>query len=110
MEYKYLGKSALKVSPICLGAMMFGGATDETTAKRIMDKAYDQGINFIDTADVYNARQSELIVGRAIAAQRDEWVVATSQTGRAWVSKHRELHCHCLLANVQVGPSANQSV
>lgn len=77
MEYKYLGKSALKVSPICLGAMMFGGATDETTAKRIMDKAYDQGINFIDTADVYNARQSELIVGRAIAAQRDEWVVAT---------------------------------
>lgn len=46
MEYKYLGKSSLKVSPICLGAMMFGGATDETTSKRIIDKSYDQGINF----------------------------------------------------------------
>ncbi len=77
MEYKYLGKSSLKVSPICLGAMMFGGATDETTSKRIIDKSYDQGINFIDTADGYNGRQSEIIVGRAIAAQRDEWVVAT---------------------------------
>lgn len=77
MEYKYLGKSSLKVSPICLGAMMFGGSTDEITSKRIIDKAYDQGINFIDTADVYNGRLSERIVGKAIAAQRDEWVVAT---------------------------------
>ena len=77
MEYKYLGKSSLKVSPLCLGAMMFGGATDEATSKRIIDKAYDQGVNFIDTADVYNGRQSEVIIGRTIAAQRDEWVLAT---------------------------------
>lgn len=77
MEYKYLGKSALKVSPICLGAMMFGGATDEVTSKRIVDKAYDQGVNFIDTADVYNARQSEVIIGKSVGYNRDEWVIAT---------------------------------
>ncbi|CAG4916966.1 1-deoxyxylulose-5-phosphate synthase YajO [Paraburkholderia saeva] len=77
MDYRYLGRSALKVSPLCLGAMMFGGETDEVTSKRIIDKAYDQGVNFIDTADVYHAGRSEEIVGRAIAERRDNWVVAT---------------------------------
>lgn len=77
MNYRYLGRSALKVSPLCLGAMMFGGDTDEATSKRIIDKAFEQGINFIDTADVYNAGRSEEVVGRAIAERRDSWVVAT---------------------------------
>jgi aryl-alcohol dehydrogenase-like predicted oxidoreductase len=77
MQYRYLGRSALKVSPLCLGAMMFGGETDEPTSRRILDKAYDQGINFLDTADVYHAGRSEEIVGRGIAARRDDWVVAT---------------------------------
>jgi aryl-alcohol dehydrogenase-like predicted oxidoreductase len=77
MDYRYLGRSALKVSPLCLGAMMFGGETDETTSKRIIDKAFDQGVNFIDTADVYHAGRSEEIVGRAIAQRRDSWVIAT---------------------------------
>ena len=77
MDYRYLGRSALKVSPLCLGAMMFGGETDEATSKRIVDKAFDQGVNFIDTADVYHAGRSEEIVGRAIADHRDNWVVAT---------------------------------
>ncbi len=77
MDYRYLGRSALKVSPLCLGAMMFGGETDEATAKRIIDKAFKQGVNFIDTADVYRAGKSEEIVGRAIAEHRDAWVVAT---------------------------------
>ncbi|MDW3687286.1 aldo/keto reductase [Cupriavidus sp. CV2] len=77
MDYRYLGRSALKVSPLCLGAMMFGGETDEVTSKRIIDKAFDQGINFIDTADVYHGGRSEEIVGRAIAERRDNWVVAT---------------------------------
>ncbi|WP_176059345.1 aldo/keto reductase [Paraburkholderia sp. BCC1876] len=77
MDYRYLGRSALKVSPLCLGAMMFGGETDEATSTRIIDKAYDQGVNFIDTADVYHAGRSEEIVGRAIAPHRDNWVVAT---------------------------------
>ncbi|QBR02815.1 aldo/keto reductase [Paraburkholderia pallida] len=77
MDYRYLGRSGLKVSPLCLGAMMFGGETDESTATRIIDKAFEQGVNFIDTADVYHAGRSEEIVGRAIAARRDDWVVAT---------------------------------
>lgn len=77
MEYRYLGRSGLKVSPLCLGAMMFGGETDEPTARRIIDKAFAEGVNFIDTADVYHAGRSEEIVGRSIARQRDHWVLAT---------------------------------
>ena len=77
MDYRYLGRSALQVSPLCLGAMMFGGATDEVTSARIIDKARDQGVNFIDTADGYNEGRSEEIVGRAIKAHRDHWVLAT---------------------------------
>ncbi|SFB61834.1 Aldo/keto reductase family protein [Azotobacter beijerinckii] len=77
MDYRYLGRSALKVSPLCLGAMMFGGETDEPTSKRIIDKAFEQGVNFIDTADVYHAGRSEEVVGRAIADRRDAWIVAT---------------------------------
>ena len=77
MNYRYLGRSALKVSPLCLGAMMFGGETDEATAKRIIDRAGAAGINFIDTADAYHAGRSEEVVGRSIAPQRDNWVVAT---------------------------------
>jgi len=77
MEYGYLGRSALKVSPLCIGAMMFGGETDEATSKRILDKAFDQGINFVDTADVYHSGRSEEVVGRSIAAHRDAWVIAT---------------------------------
>ncbi|HVY81259.1 MAG TPA: aldo/keto reductase [Steroidobacteraceae bacterium] len=77
MDYRYLGRSALQVSPLCLGAMMFGGATDEPTAKRIIDKARDQGVNFIDTADGYNDGKSEEVVGRAIREHRHHWVLAT---------------------------------
>jgi aryl-alcohol dehydrogenase (NADP+) len=77
MDYRKLGASGLKVSPLCLGTMMFGGPTDEPTAKRITDKARDAGINFIDTADAYNAGESEMVTGRAIKPQRDWWVLAT---------------------------------
>ena len=77
LDYRYLGRSALKVSPLCVGAMMFGGATDEPVSRRIIDQAADRGFNFIDTADAYNGGQSEEIVGRAIRAARDYWVVAT---------------------------------
>ena len=78
MEYNLVGRSGLKVSPLCLGAMMFGGETDEATSQRIINKAFGQGINFIDTADVYSGGKSEEIVGRAISAQRAKWVVATT--------------------------------
>jgi aryl-alcohol dehydrogenase-like predicted oxidoreductase len=77
MEYRTLGRSGLRVSPLCLGAMMFGGATDEATATRIIARAREQGVNFIDTADGYNAGRSEEIVGRAIREHRSWWVLAT---------------------------------
>ena len=77
MEYRNLGRSGLRVSPICLGTMMFGGQTDEATSARIIASARDGGINFIDTADTYNDGRSEEIVGRAVAAGRQSWVLAT---------------------------------
>ncbi|MBB4426539.1 aryl-alcohol dehydrogenase (NADP+) [Bradyrhizobium sp. CIR48] len=77
MQYRQLGRSGLKVSPICLGTMMFGGPTDEATSKRIIDKAHGAGINFIDTADAYSKGGSEEVVGRAIAGNRHAWVLAT---------------------------------
>ncbi len=77
MNYRQLGRSGLKVSPICLGTMMFGGATDEPTSARIIDSACDAGVNFIDTADAYSSGGSEQVVGRAIAAQRQHWILAT---------------------------------
>ena len=66
MEYRNLGRSGLKVSPLCLGTMMFGGATDEATAHRIVASAAAQGVNFIDTADVYSQGESDVIVGSAL--------------------------------------------
>lgn len=77
MEYRKLGRSGLRVSPICLGTMMFGGRTEAADARAIIDHAFDAGVNFIDTADMYNAGVSEEIVGRAIADKRDRWVLAT---------------------------------
>ncbi len=77
MEYRNLGSSGLQVSPLCLGTMMFGGATDEATSVRIIDRARDQGINFIDTADAYNGGRSEEVVGLAIRKHRAHWVLAT---------------------------------
>lgn len=77
MNYRTLGRSGLKVSPLCLGAMMFGGPTPEAESREIIAAARDAGINFIDTADAYNGGESEVVVGRAIAAERDTWVLAT---------------------------------
>ena len=77
MDHRTLGRSGLRVSPLCLGTMMFGGATDEATSRRIIARAADEGVNFIDTADVYNEGRSEEVVGRAIATRRGWWVLAT---------------------------------
>ena len=77
MEYRKLGRSGLKVSPLCLGTMMFGGPSDEAEAIRIIDRAKEAGVNFIDTADVYSRGRSEEIVGRAVKADREHWVLAT---------------------------------
>lgn len=77
MKYNYLGRSGLKVSELCLGTMMFGGAADEAVANDIVASARDTGVNFIDTADMYKGGDSERVVGRAIAADRERWVLAT---------------------------------
>ena len=81
MQYRQLGQSGIQVSPLCLGTMMFGGQTDERTAQAITDRALEQGVNFIDTANVYNAGKSEEVVGRLIAPHRDKWVLATKFGG-----------------------------
>ena len=67
MIYRPLGHSGLQVSALTLGSMMFGEQTSTEDALRVIDKAWDQGINFIDTADVYNSGRAEEIVGEAVA-------------------------------------------
>src|SRR6516162_8609255 len=84
MNYRPLGRTGLKVSPLCLGAMMFGswGNRDHDDSVSIIHVALDAGINFIDTADVYSAGESETIVAKAIKGRRDELVIATKFHGR----------------------------
>ena len=80
MDYHSLGRTGIKVSPLCLGAMMFGawGNPDHDESIKIIDRAIDAGINFIDTADVYSAGESETIVGKALATKdRSRIVLAT---------------------------------
>ncbi|QBF26827.1 aldo/keto reductase [Pseudomonas tructae] len=77
MIYRPLGQSGLQVSALTLGSMMFGSPTSTEDSLRIIDKAWDQGINFIDTADVYNTGRSEEIVGEAIARNRQDWILAS---------------------------------
>ena len=98
MQYRALGVSGLKVSPLCLGTMTFGDRTDAAEAGRIVASARDAGVNFIDTADVYVKGESERITGKLIAADRDRWVLATKVanpmsddpnrrgTGRKWIA------------------------
>jgi aryl-alcohol dehydrogenase-like predicted oxidoreductase len=85
IEYRELGSTGVKVSPLCLGAMMFGawGNTDHDDCIRIVHRALDAGVNFIDTADVYSRGESEEIVGKAIVGgRRDSIVLATKVHGR----------------------------
>ncbi len=99
MRIQQLGRSGLKVSELCIGTMLFGGATSETEANQILEEAADQGVNFIDTADRYAGGKSEEMVGRLISDRRNEWVLATKfanplgsgpnggGTNRKWVMK-----------------------
>jgi aryl-alcohol dehydrogenase-like predicted oxidoreductase len=83
MQYRSLGQTGIKVSPYCLGAMMFGklANSDHDDCIRIIHKALDFGINFIDTADRYSAGESEEIVGKALKGRRDKIVLATKVHG-----------------------------
>jgi len=77
MEYRRLGASNLRVSSLCLGTMMFDGQTTFDEAERIVASAREVGINFIDTADVYNGGHSEEAVGKLLNGQQYDWVLAT---------------------------------
>ncbi|MFJ8751522.1 aldo/keto reductase [Streptomyces sp. NPDC102441] len=79
MQYRPLGRTGVQVSPLCLGAMMFGpwGNEDEADSIRIIHRALDAGINFVDTADVYSAGVSEEIVGKALKDRREDVFLAT---------------------------------
>ncbi len=99
MEYRTLGRSGLKVAPICLGTMQFGWSADEQTSFQVMDAYADAGGNFIDTADVYSAWVegnpggiSEEIIGRWLKQRgnRYEYVIATKVNGRMWAGPNGE--------------------
>jgi aryl-alcohol dehydrogenase-like predicted oxidoreductase len=79
MKYRTLGRTGIAVSPYCLGAMMFGamGNPDHDDSIRIIHRALDAGINFVDTADVYSHGESEEIVGKALKGRRDDVVLAS---------------------------------
>jgi aryl-alcohol dehydrogenase-like predicted oxidoreductase len=79
MEFRPLGRTGVQVSKMCLGTMMFGewGTKDHQESIKIIHRALDAGINFVDTADVYSQGESEEIVGKALAGRRDEVVLAT---------------------------------
>src|SRR6187200_781022 len=83
MEHRPLGRTGVSVSKFCLGAMMFGewGNPDHDESIRIIHAALDAGVNFIDTADVYSAGESEEIVGKALKGKRDDVVLATKFHG-----------------------------
>src|SRR3954451_21444792 len=79
MNYRTLGRTGIKVSPYALGAMMFGaqGNPDHAESIRMIHKALDAGINFVDTADFYSRGESEEILGKAVKGRRDDVVLAT---------------------------------
>jgi len=83
MEHRNLGHTGMSVSPLCLGAMMFGawGEPDHDASTAIIHKALDAGINFIDTADIYSQGESETIVGKALRGRRDDVILATKFHG-----------------------------
>ena len=91
MEYRYIGKTGLRVSPICLGTMTFGSSADEKESFGIMDKAYDVGVNFFDTAELYPvppkefwSGETEKIVGRWLKTKpRDSLIIASKVAGAA---------------------------
>ena len=82
MQYNNLPGTSLKVSALSLGTMMFGGQTNEADSLAIMDYAFDQGVNFFDTANVYNQGESERIVGKGVKGRRNEIFLATKVNGQ----------------------------
>jgi aryl-alcohol dehydrogenase-like predicted oxidoreductase len=110
MEQRRLGTTGVWVSQLCLGTMMFGewGTKDHGESIRIIHRALDAGITFVDTADVYSAGESEVIVGKALAGRRDDIVLATKAfmpmsdnlnhrgSSRRWIIREAEDSLHRL--------------
>jgi 1-deoxyxylulose-5-phosphate synthase len=82
METRTLGRTNLRVSRVCLGTMTFGAQTNEATALEMVNLCLDRGVNFLDTANVYNAGLAETIVGRALKGRRDRVVLASKVAGK----------------------------
>jgi len=82
MEHRLVGRTGVRVSSICLGTMAFGGDADEAECARMYAAARDAGVDFVDTANVYNRGRSEEIVGRLIAGERDRIVLTSKVFGR----------------------------
>jgi aryl-alcohol dehydrogenase-like predicted oxidoreductase len=112
MEYRNLGRTGVQVSPLCLGGMLFGEQTDEAQALTIIDCALDAGLNFLDTANIYNRGRSEEIIGRALRrnGRRARVVLATKVHGRmdehdpnAWGNSRRHIleQCEASLRRLQ---------
>lgn len=103
MEYRNLGRTGVKVSPLCLGCMMFGGRTEPEDSYKIIDRAIDAGINFIDTANVYSRGTSETVTGEALQrnGRRDRIVLATKVHGpmgegpNEWGNSRRHIIDQC---------------
>src|SRR6202041_39330 len=91
MSYRTLGGTGIQVSTYCLGAMMFGawGNPDHDESVRIIHRALDAGVNFVDTADVYSGGESEEIVGKALEGRRDDVVLATKVHGTMGADPNR---------------------
>ncbi len=104
MNVRNLGRTGVKVTPLCLGCMNFGGRTEESDAVAIIDRALDGGINFLDTANVYNRGRSEEVVGKALSrdGRRDGVVLATKVHGpmddddpNMWGNQRRHIIQQC---------------
>lgn len=100
METRELAGTGLKVSRICLGAMTFGGQTDQESAAHILDYALDQGVTFVDTANVYNGGESERILGRLLGSRRNG-VVLASKVGMKVGEEQPGLSRAAILASVE---------
>jgi aryl-alcohol dehydrogenase-like predicted oxidoreductase len=91
MDYRLLGRTGIRVSPLCLGTMMFGGRTEPADSLPIIDRAIEAGVNFIDTANVYSKGRSEVVVGDALKrnGHRDYVVLATKCHGNMHVTAEK---------------------
>ena len=115
MEYRYLGKTGLRVSEICLGTMQFKWTTDEPTSYAVLDAFYEAGGNFLDTADIYSnwaeglsGGESETVIGNWLARRGGAYVAARAVIPGARRSLRSAYSSPCVSASVR--PSGSRSI